>query len=30
MALLVLNTIPLGCEWAYELKEVFYKFFHLH
>jgi hypothetical protein len=30
MALLVLNTIPLGCEWAYGLKEEFYKFFHLH
>ena len=29
MALLVLNTIPLGCEWAYGLKEEFYKFFHL-
>ena len=29
MALLVLNTIPLGCEWANGLKEEFYKFFHL-
>ena len=30
MTLLVLNTIPLGCEWAYGLKEEFYKFFHLY
>ncbi len=30
MALLVLNTIPLGCECAYGWKEEFFKIFHLH